>query len=474
VKALASLEQAVRAPARRRLSAILTGAAAVAAVTAAISLFRDFVPVLALGVLYLFAILPVAVLWGRAYAIGVSVVSVLALNWFFLPPEHTFTLADEENWYALAVYLATGVVVADLATRARDRARDAEQREREAAFLADLASSLLSGVTVELERERIASGAAGVLGIERARLDLRPVREPPRGESPLLLRTADGRDVGVLYVREGGLPNLAVRRRFLPALAALLAVALDRERLAADALDAAALRRSDAIKTAILQAVSHDLRSPLTAIRIAADALASGTLELAETDRAELVATIQAEVTRLERVVADLLDISRLEAGAVEAQPELWGVEDLVAQAVEALGGSAAERIRLAVEDGTPSVLVDAVQIERVLVNVLENALRLSPPDAPVELRTSTTRRDVILRVVDRGPGLAKEDLERVFEAFERGGGRAGRSGTGLGLAIARGFAEANGARLWAESRPGQGAVFALALPAAESAVALP
>jgi two-component system sensor histidine kinase KdpD len=172
----------------------------------------------------------------------------------------------------------------------------------------------------------------------------------------------------------------------------------------------------------------------------------------------------------LNRLVADLLDLSRLEAGAAAPQREVWALDDLVRQAADSLGAGA--RIELAAGE-SPLVDVDAAQIQRVLANLIENALKFSPPDATVHVRITATRSEAIVRVVDQGPGLPEAELERVFGAFHRGSGGSG-SGAGLGLAIARGFAEANGGRVWAESRPGQGASFALALPAVELPAELP
>jgi two-component system sensor histidine kinase KdpD len=335
--------------------------AVVAVVTGAVFALKAVAPVLSLGVLYLFAVLPVAVSYGLGYAIVVSVASMLAFNFFFLPPLHTLALTDSENWVALAVYLVTAVVVSELAAQARRRA--------------------------------IA------------------------------------------------------------------------------AADAEALRRSDAVKTAVLHAVSHDLRSPLTAIRAAGEGLESGSLDLDEDDRAALLETIAIETARLERLVSNLLDLSRLEAGAARPEPELWPIDELISRALEALGADAS-RISVVNEDAVPPVLVDAAQLERTLVNVLENALRLSSPADPVDVAVQRLGPEIHIRVSDRGPGLEGEDLERIFEPFEHGGGH--RRGTGLGLAIARGFAEANGCRLWAEARPGSGATFVLALPAAVAPAEVP
>ena len=295
-----------------------------------------------------------------------------------------------------------------------------------------------------------------------ATIELGPPRRPPAGASPHPLEAAD-RAVGTIYVPEGSDPHVAARHRFLPALAALLAVAVERDRLEKEALEAEALRRSDLVKTALLRAVSHDLRSPLTGIRTAVGALQNATLQLSPEDRNELLETIDVDSERLSRLVGDLLDLSRLEAGGAAPAPEVWALDDLVHEAVDLLG--ARDRVEVAGE--APLVNVDATQIQRVLANLIENALKFSPEGAKVHVRITATRMEAIVRVVDQGPGLAEDELERVFEPFYRRETGAA-TGAGLGLAIARGFAAANGGRVWAESRPGQGASFALALPVVE------
>ena len=429
---------------------------------------RPVAPTLSLGVLYVFAVLPVAIVVGaRAGRCLVAVASMLAFNYFFLPPVHTFTLSDSANWFALAVYLVTALVVSELAARARRRAADAEQREREAALLAEIAEHLMGGRDLGAELDEIGARAAEVLGVERASIELGRRRGRHQGD-PLPLE-GDGRGIGTIYVPAGAEPAVAVRRRFLPALAALLAVAVDRGRLEQEALEAETLRRSDLVKTALLRAVSHDLRSPLTGITTAIGALRNETLVFSDDDRRELLDTIAEDAARLGRLVGDLLDLSRLEAGGAEPEAEIWALDELV------LGGRrrprrarSGRRRRLA-----PLVHVDAVQIERVLANLLENALTFSPAPAPVHVRLTATRQEAIVRIVDQGPGVPEDELERVFEPFYRHGGDR-RAGAGLGLAIARGFATANGGRVWAESRPGQGATFALALPVAEVPAELP
>jgi two-component system, OmpR family, sensor histidine kinase KdpD len=442
----------------RHAAALLTSAAAVAVVTGAILALDSFAPVLSLGVLYVFAVLPVAVLFGLVYALLVSVASMLVFNWFFLPPTHTFRLSDGENWIALAVYLATAFVVSALAAKSQARQAEAERRALEASLLAGVAGALLESDHVQDELGGISDRVAEALGVARARIELDSVRRPEAGESALELRAGE-RSVGRMFVESEPDPEIA--DRVSTSLASLLAVALDRERLGRRAVETEALRRSDAIKTAILRAVSHDLRSPLTAIRTATDGLESTALDLSASDREELLATIDTETRRLDRLVANLLDLSRLELGVAEPKPELWTVESLVGQALNELGARA-ERVDVVLSEDLQPIEVDGVQIERVLVNLIDNALKFSP-DAPVELVGEQLNGKAVVRVVDHGPGLGDSELQRVFEPFEQG--RVTSRGSGLGLAIARGFAQANGARLEAESSPDGGASFVLSLP---------
>jgi len=448
----------------RALSGVLVSVAAVGAVTAVIFLLRDHVPVLSLGVLYLPAVLAVAVLYGLVYAVAVSIASMAAFNFFFLPPLHTLALRDSENWLALGVYLVTAVVVSELATRSRRRAADAGQREREATFLADVAAILLEAEHVQDRLKEVAAAAAGVLGLSAARIEIDSVRRPEPGEATADLRVGE-RYVGRLFHGSRESPEAAVTERVLPALASVLAVALERERLQRAALEAEALRRSDAAKTAVLRAVSHDLRSPLTAIRAAGEGLDRTDLQLDDLDRAELIQTITGEAARLERLVTNLIDLSRLEAGAARPRPELWTGDDLVGRALETLG-AAADRVTVELPEEPVAAIVDGAQIERVLVNLIENALKFASSASPVEIEVVAEAGELLIRVRDHGPGIPEEDVERIFEPFEQGDGAT--SGSGLGLAIASGFAQANGGRVWAEPAAGGGAVFTLAVPAAE------
>jgi two-component system sensor histidine kinase KdpD len=448
---------------RRLAGGLLLSAALIAAVTGVIALLDAHVPVLSLAVLYLLPVLVVAVALGTGYAVAISVASMLTFNFFFLAPLYTLTLKDSSNWFALAVFIVTAVVVSELAARSRRRAQ-------EAALLAEIATSLLERGEVSGELEWIAEQAARALQVERARIELgEDERHGPDTEAYPL--RAGGRRVGTIYLERPKRATAAARRRLLPALASLLAVAIDRERLAREAVEAEALRRSDAIKTALLRAVSHDLRTPLMGILTAASSLARGDLALDEADRSELLATVLGEARRLDRIVDNLLDLSRLQAGAARPEPSVAAVDDLLVQALDELGAAGA-RVEVSLAAESPAVRVDPHQLERVLANLLENAVKYSPDSEPVRVQVQAVGSEVRIRVVDHGPGVAPEELERIFEPFHRGARGAGEAGgAGLGLAIARGFAEANGGRVWAESRAGQGATFVLALPIVEVGV---
>ena len=389
-----------------------------AAATGIVYALRPVAPTLSLGVVYTPAVLIVAAYYGMAYGIGAAIASMLAFNFFFLAPVHTLTLADGRNWAALAVYVVSAVIASQLAAQARRRAAEAGQREREAALLADTAAELL---------HRDASV------------------DEIRARSDIVLEGADER----------------ARTRFDAALAALLEVAEEREQLEEQAHEAEALRRSDAIKTTIIQSVSHDFRTPLATMTAALGGLSSAEVELSSEDRAELFEAIGSELARLTRLVENLLDLSRLQADAAVPHPELWDVGDLVMLAVDEIGRGSVE---VHVGDDLPAARVDATQVQRALVNLIENALKFSPPGAPVSVSARESDDGVTIDVNDRGEGIRPDEAESLLAPFSRG--RAAGRGAGLGLAIARGFATANGGSLTLAPRDGGGTCASLTLPA--------
>jgi K+-sensing histidine kinase KdpD len=245
------------------------------------------------------------------------------------------------------------------------------------------------------------------------------------------------------------------------AMQATMALLIDRERLQAATIETEALRRSDEVKTALLRAVSHDLRSPLTAIMAAGEALSAEGIEV--DDRRALAEAIAAESTRLSRLVDKLLDLSRLEGGHAQPRPDWCSIEEVVTAAVEDLG-ERGELVRVSLDRDLPLVRADAAQLERALANLLDNAVRFSGGEQAL-VRARPLRDRVAIRVVDRGPGVPQVDLERIFEPFYQGAGDRPHEGSGLGLAIVRGLVEVNGGRVWAESTPGQGTTFVVELP---------
>ncbi len=483
-------------PPSKRVGAV-TAVAAVALCTLIVYPLKRVAPVVSLGVVYLPAVLVVSLTWGAWAGVATSLISAGAFNFFHLPPVGHFTIRDSSNWVALVTFVVVAVLASSVAEITRARSRDALERRQEADLAAEMARLLLRGDDLAQALPTAAARLAHTLGLNSAAIEMEAVEGDERTIAfPLREGT---RRLGTLLVG-ADTPEASLRRlqeRVVPALEALLSAALEREGLLGDVVETVALRRADAVKTALLRAVSHDLRSPLTAISAAGEAIASPAISTQE--REEMAAVIREETRRLSRLVDNLLDLSRLEAGAAEPRRDLTSVEELIRSAIEELGAGG-EEFSLSIDRDLPLVTVDPVQMERAFVNVLENARRHSGGH-PVSVRARAVRslggarrppatergaveplRDgrgpagdrVIVRVVDRGPGIPPAQLERVFEPFYRAGTAAGgHRGSGLGLAIARGFAEANGGSLHVESLPGQGATFVFELPLMDSRDAL-
>jgi len=478
-------------PPPRRAGAIVA-LAAVALCTVIVYPLAHVAPVVSLSVVYLPAVLVVSVTWGAWLGVATAVVSAAAFNFFHLPPLGRFTLQDSSNWVALGAFVVVAALASSVAEVTRARTRDAQERRREADLAAEMARLLLRGNSLAEALPTAAARLAQTLELGSAAIqmdsveaDERTIAFPLREGTKRLGTLVVGADTSEAKLRR-------LQERVVPALEALLSAALEREGLLSGVVETAALRRADTVKTALLRAVSHDLRSPLTAISAAGAAVGSPSLSPAE--REEMAAVIQEEAQRLSRLVDNLLDLSRLEAGAAEPRREWIAIDELIRAAVLELGARAGE-FTLSIDRDLPLVRVDAVQLERAFVNVLENARRHSGGH-PVSVRARAVRSlagarrqglaaedagvahadgqrprgdRVIVRIVDRGPGIPPAQLERVFEPFYRAGSPGGgHRGSGLGLAIARGFTEANAGSLHVESLPGQGATFVFELPLAE------
>ncbi len=438
---------------------------AVAIASGAVAALQNSAPATGLGSIYLLAVLEVAIRRGEVAAMAAAVLSALTLNYFFITPRHQLTIAHSQDVVQLIVFLIVAVVVGRLAANGRRRAREAESRariaaarEREASLLALAASAILAGQNLRAQLESLGSRVAAAVGASRARVVLEPVPRPGERELAISLRSTTRN--AWLYVSDDLSWPPADLERISDPLGKLLDVALERERLAESIAETEAARRAETARTAILHAISHDLRSPLTAITTAGSALGAGAVS--EEERAELVEVIDLEAARLARLVDDLLDLSKIQAGALNPRSDWCDIGDVVASAAAQL--RAEHPIEFNLPDELPLVRADAAQLERVFSNLIENAIKFSPPDEPVRISAGVNAGKVTVRVVDRGRGIPPQNRSRVFEPFFRGRGEAG-PGSGLGLAISRGFVEANGGRIVFQPNPGGGTSFAVSFP---------
>lgn len=492
------------------------GVLVLAGASAILLLGRDSLDKAHVALVYLLVVLGGSALGGRSVGVFLALASFVLFDVLFLPPYNTLVVADPLDWLVLIAFLATGIVAAQLLARAQRETDRAQQRAAEVDRLASLGADTLSAPRAEDALAAIARVIAETVHVERCDvypmpLSSNPQRAIPSGAPPQSLvqwaahenraawiledgttRTArDGGDAPPLSLESGaprvrealyplrvrdvvvGVLQLAdangvsldpTRQRYLDALSHYAALGVERFRLAIEAEHAAALREADRIKDALLAAVSHDLRTPLTTIRgIAHDIVRDGD------DRG---ATIEEEAIRLNALVADLLDLSRVAAGGMPFDIALNTADDLMGAALQRVGGHTASReIRASIDPADPLLVgrFDLGQSLRVLGNLLENALKYAPADTVIDFTVRRRGDWLEFDVADRGPGVPTDERERIFEPFHRAPGTpTDVSGTGLGLAIARGLAVAQHGSLTALPRDGGGSVFRYAVPAAE------
>jgi two-component system sensor histidine kinase KdpD len=455
----------------------------VAIATVAVYALKQVAPVVSLSVVYLPAVLLVSTYWGASLGLLTALGSAASFNFFHVPPTGRFTIADSRNWVALAAFVVVALTTSAIAELARARTREAERRRAEADLAAALARELLLGDDSDRALSSAARRIAEALGLRSAAIVAGP-GEPDGGErlTAFELRAADGARIGTLLVPADLSSDVSahLRERVVPTLGALVAIAQRRDALQLQRVETEALRRSDEIKTALLRAVSHDLRTPLTSVVAAGHALGAGTLS--EAERGELSDTVVSQATRLAGLVDKLLDLSRLQAGAAPPRADWVSVEDLLSTAAAGQDGEPVD-IHLNVDPDVPEIRADAAQLERAFANLIENARRYGAEPISVRVRAAAGR--VLINVTDHGPGIDPAEQERIFEPFYRAhpphpphpapaprpardGASSARVGSGLGLAIVKGFVEANGGEIAVESLPGQGTSFLVSLPIAE------
>ena len=450
--------------ARRQLAGVLLAAILLPLLTVVLAAGRDHLNLADFVLVYLVAVVIITVIGGFWPAVLAAVAASLLLNWYFTAPIHTFTIAQPRELLALLLFVTVAVAVSSVVHLAARRAQQAARAREEAASLLELAQNVLGGAdspAAVLEHLTRTHGGQAELA---ERVGGRWVRTASSGLDGVLAAASriDIRDDLTLMVTG---QDSSATPALLAGYAAQAAAALDRERLRTQAAQAEALAEGNRMRTALLAAVSHDLRTPLASIKASVSSLRQTDVEWSEADEADLLATIEQNADRLDALIGNLLDMSRLHTGSLQPFLRPTAIDEVAP--VAAVGLDDSLRLEMAVPDGFPLVLADPGLLERVLANLFSNALRYSPAGRPPELHAALDGGRVRLEVADHGPGVPDEQKERIFEPFERVGDR--HPGVGLGLAVARGFAEAMGGRIGAFDTPGGGLTVRVTLPAASA-----
>jgi two-component system, OmpR family, sensor histidine kinase KdpD len=469
-----------------RLQRYLACAAAVGAVVA---VCRWVLPVNAttVALLMLLPVLWAATKWGLVEAIFTSIIGVLGFNYYFLPPVGTFTIADPDNWVALFAFLVTAVTVSRLSTSARHRAEEAVAGRNEISTLYELSRAMLMDEARDAVRVSVAKtgqilrlkhiaffdvagnqiyGSIDGSGISHADL----VRVAETGEA------IGGRESTVIPVRLGTLVvgSLALQGAQLStttqeSIASLLAINYERVRALSRAAAAEVAKRNEEFKSSLLDGLAHDLKTPLTAIRTCVTRLITIPPRTEEV-RQELLSIIDQESERLQRSISEAIELARIESQELHLEREATSVAALVRGAVEESRDENTARYAIDISEDL-KLNIDAGLVRRVLLQLLENARKYAPVESPIEIEARMFEGHVTISVMDRGPGIGADEMEKVFEKFYRGRRAAGSpvEGTGMGLAIAKAIIEAHGGRIRAERRPGGGTAIVMTLPVDDS-----
>lgn len=421
------------------------------------------------AVLYVVAVVIAARLAGAVAGVGASILSFLALNFFFTDPVHTFAVGAPEDLVSLVAFLMASVIVGLLFSSALDAKRRSERRELEARLLNQMATRLLAGDKTERVLEDLAEGIRDLFQLESCKITTSTAipasdaRHLPHAPEHIPLKTSQ-LDLGHISFWPGENRRLSEdERTVMRSLATQLALALEGIRLSTQIRRAELEAHASQLKAALFSGVTHDVKTPLAAITAAVTSLLDGR-EFSETARKEHLDTIKQEAERLDRVVNNLLDLARLRAGALIATKTVSSIDEVMESVLNRLRPNLHGReIDIRVADEVPEVPMDVVQIDQVLTNLIENALKFTPAGSPISLVAVGSEECVRVTVSDRGPGIPKGDRARMLEPFERGD--SGGSGTGLGLAICNAIAVAHGGRMWIADNPQGGAAFTFELP---------
>ncbi len=452
--------------ARRRLAGVLLAAGGLPLLTYVLTIWRPHLDIADDLLIYLVAVVTITVVGGFWPAVLAAVAASLLLNWYFTVPLHTFTIQGPKELLALLLFVTVAVAVSSVVHLAARRAVQAAQAREEAASLLELAQTVLGGAdspAAVLDHLTRTHGGQAELQERVGGRWVKAASSGVDGSLPAASRIDIRSDLALLVTgqTESATPALVA------GYAAQAAAALDRERLRTQAAQAEALAEGNRMRTALLAAVSHDLRTPLASIKASVSSLRQTDVEWSEADQADLLATIEQNADRLDALIGNLLDMSRLHTGSLQPFLRPTAINEVAPVALLGLDDSL--RVEMAVPDGFPLVLADPGLLERVLANLFSNALRHSPATGqPPELRARLAGDLVVLEVVDHGHGVPDEAKERIFEPFTRLGDRF-PGGVGLGLAVAKGFAEAMGGHIMATDTSGGGLTVQIMLQAASA-----
>jgi len=470
---------------------VLQFAGAVAVVAGITAFYHRFLPANAttVALTLLLGVLVVSAAWGLSVSVFMSVVSMLAFNYYFLPPVRTLTVADPQNWVALCAFLVVSVFASQLSTRARQQAADAEARQRDIEKLYTFSQDLLqSGNAIQLLNQIPAQivdtfevGAAALFLADKQKiyrsgpvvpqLDLESMKHVLTREEPLIDQTNNVCFVpvrlGVRPIGSLGISGQPLSRQTLEAIGTLIALAMEHARAIEKLGQTEAARQGEQLRTALLDAITHALRTPLTSIKVSVTNLLSNTA-LQDSQRHDLLTVINEESDRLNRLVGEAAEMARLDAGEVELEIKPHPIQDVVKAALDECKNSLGNRtIDIRIPENLPRVMVDLTRVREVLVHLIDNANQYSPADQPITISAESNGDTVTTSVADRGAGIDAFEQTMIFEKFYRGKDqRYSVEGTGMGLPIAKAIVQAHRGTISVTSQPGQGSVFSFTLPA--------